>query len=176
MSFFFYSPIDPKLLEDRRKKIKSLKARMDVERSWSDRVADHINSGFGSMNFFSFHVIFFTGWILLNTGILPGIPAFDPYPFGFLTMVVSLEAIFLSIFVLISQNRAAKVADVREEVDLQVNVRAEQEITQILSMLDEVHSKLGIADKNKRKVNGMKKATNLKKIEKEILQEIEEDL
>lgn len=176
MSFLFYSKIDPKLLEERRKKIKSLKARMDIERSWSDRIADKINSGFGSMNFFLSHGVFFTVWIVLNTHVVPNFPAFDPYPFGFLTMVVSLEAIFLSIFVLISQNRASKVDDVREEVDLQVNVKAEQEITQILSMLDEINAKLGIVGKNKRKINGMKKNTDLKKIEADILQEIEEDL
>ena len=167
--------VDPKIVEMERKKIKSMKARMDANRSWADRLADRINAGFGSMSFFTFHVLFFATWILINTGIIPTIAPFDPYPFGFLTMVVSLEAIFLSIFVLISQNRAAKIADVREEVDLQINVRAEQEITRIINMLDEIHDKLGLTAEDDRQLKKMKKNTNLRKIEKEILEEMERD-
>lgn len=176
MGYFFNSKIDPKVVEEQRKKIKSMKARMDADRSTSDRVADRINSGFGSMGFFGFHVLFFAAWIILNTGSIPGVAPFDPYPFGFLTMVVSLEAIFLSIFVLISQNRAAKIADVREEVDLQINVRAEQEITRMINMLDEIHDKLGLDEKDDRQLKKMKKNTNLLKIEREVMKEMEEDV
>jgi len=176
MNFFFNSKVDPKLIEQQRKKIKSMKARMDANRSWSDRVADRINAGFGSMGFFSFHVLFFTSWVVLNMGYIPGFEAFDPYPFGFLTMVVSLEAIFLSIFVLISQNRASKIADVREEVDLQINVQAEHEITRMINMLDEIHDKLGLVEEDSRELKRMKKNTNLGAIEKQVLEEIEKDI
>lgn len=167
---------DPKIVAARQKKVKSLKAQMDAKRTWSDRLADRINSSFGSMAFFGCHVFFFALWIAVNSGVLPMLPAFDPYPFGFLTMVVSLEAIFLSIFVLISQNRAAKVADVREEVDLQINVKAEQEITRLINMLDEVHDKLGLIEKDDKQLRSMKKKTNLKKLEDEILSEIENEI
>lgn len=176
MNFFFNSKIDPKIVELQRKKIKSLKARMDANRSWSDKLADRINTGFGSMGFFTTHVLFFAGWILLNTGTIPGVTTFDPYPFGFLTMVVSLEAIFLSIFVLISQNRASKIADVREEVDLQVNVRAEAEITRIINMLDEINKKMGLVAKDQKGLKRMEKDLNLLAIEADILDEIEKDV
>ena len=70
---------------------------------------------------------------------------FDPFPFSFLTMVVSLEAIFLAIFVLISQNRMARLADHRAHLDLQINLRAEQEITTTLKLVQEIRAHLGIA-------------------------------
>lgn len=168
--------VDPKLVEAQRNKIQSMKARMDANRSWSDRLADRINTGFGSMGFFAFHVLFYIIWILTNLGYFPGIVPFDPYPFGFLTMVVSLEAIFLSIFVLISQNRASRIADVREEVDLHINVKAEQEITRIINMLDEIHDKIGLDPRDDRQLKNMKKKTNLMAIEKEILKEMDDDV
>jgi uncharacterized membrane protein len=77
----------------------------------------------------------FTGWILANVGLVPGVAPFDPYPFSFLTLVVSLEAIFLAIFVLMSQNRAARLADRRAHLDLQVDLLAERELTVMLHML-----------------------------------------
>lgn len=159
---------------DKEKKVTSLKAKMNLKRSLSDKFADRINSAFGSMAFFTAHVCFFTLWVILNTGLIPGINSFDPYPFGFLTMVVSLEAIFLSIFVLISQNRESDVADLREEVDLQLNVHAEQEITRILIMLDKIHDKLGLKHQNDQELKQMERKLNLGKIEKKILEEMEE--
>ncbi len=175
MGFFFNTTVDPKIVEEQRKRIKSMKARMDANRSWSDRVADRISNSFGSMGFFAFHVVYFSSWVIFNLGYIPGFEPFDPYPFGFLTMVVSLEAIFLSIFVLISQNRAAKIDDVREEVDLQINVRAEQEITRIINILDEIHDKLGLDAKDDRQLKKMKKNIDLRKIEKDVMKEMEED-
>lgn len=167
--------IDQKLVEAQRKKIKSLKARMNIGRSRSDRFADHVSAACGSMNFFIFHVLFFIVWILVNLNFIPGVAPFDAYPFGLLTMVVSLEAICLSIFVLISQNRASYIDDVREEVDLQINVRAEQEITHIINMLDEINDKLGLDKKDSPKLKKMKKETNVREIEEEVLAEMEED-
>lgn len=153
---------------------KSLKAQMDLKRSFAEKTADKINGIAGSMAFFALHVVVFAVWILLNLGILPGVTAFDPFPFGLLTMVVSLEAIFLSIFVLISQNRAGKIADLREEVDLKVNVRSEKEITKIIKMLDQMQKKMGIKVKNPAEMRTMEKSTNIEAIEEEILTEIEE--
>ena len=89
----------------------------------------------GSSGFVAAHVIFFTVWITLNVGIVPSVAIFDPYPFSFLTLVVSLEAIFLSIFVLMSQNRAAWLADRRAHLDLQIDLLAERELTAMLHML-----------------------------------------
>lgn len=108
------------------------------ERSSLDRVADRITTFSGSMGFVLIHVIWFGLWVLLNVGIvrIPRISEFDPFPFGLLTMVVSLEAIFLSTFVLISQNRMSRLNEQRAELDLHVNLLAEQKATKALEMLD----------------------------------------
>ena len=87
--------------------------------------ADGITRFAGSMSFVYLHVAWFAVWIVANSGILPGLGVFDEFPFGLLTLVVSLEAIFLSTFVMISQNREAARADVRAELDFETNLRAE---------------------------------------------------
>ncbi|MFB5598524.1 MAG: DUF1003 domain-containing protein, partial [Nitrosopumilaceae archaeon] len=88
--------------------------------------------------------IFFASWIVINVGLIQQITPFDPYPFGFLTMVVSLEAIFLAIFVLVSQNRSAYISTIRDEVHLGVNLIAEEEITKILEMLADIRRHVGV--------------------------------
>ena len=98
-------------------------------------LADVIGSFSGSMSFVIFHVLFYTLWILINLRILTFIPAFDPFPFLLLSMIVSLEAIFLSTFVLMKQNRMSKRADSRAHLDLQINLLAEKEMTMVLQML-----------------------------------------
>ena len=89
------------------------------------------------------HVVWFGLWILLNTGHM-GVPVFDPFPYGLLTMVVSLEAIFLSTFVLISQNRLSAEAESRANLSLQIGLLTEHEVTRVLQMLDAIQDKLGI--------------------------------
>ena len=98
-------------------------------------MSDAIAKVAGSAAFVAFHAVLFTVWITLNVGLVPSVPIFDPYPFSFLTLVVSLEAIFLSIFVLMSQNRAARLGDRRAHLDLQVDLLAERELTAMLHML-----------------------------------------
>jgi uncharacterized membrane protein len=90
-----------------------------------DRVTDGITAFAGSLRFVWIHVGWFGIWMLLNTGALGSGLTFDEYPFGLLTLVVSLEAIFLSTFVMISQNRQAARADVRSELDFETNLRSE---------------------------------------------------
>jgi uncharacterized membrane protein len=112
-------------------------------RTLQDRLADAITDFTGSMRFVCLHIVWFGAWIAVNTGGL-GLPPFDPFPYGLLTMIVSLEAIFLSTFVLISQNRLSDTADRRAEMDLQIGLLAEHEITRGLQMLDAIQDKLGI--------------------------------
>jgi uncharacterized membrane protein len=90
-----------------------------------DRVADLVTTFAGSLNFVYLHTVWFGIWILLNVGLLGAALKFDKFPFGLLTMIVSLEAIFLSTFVMVSQNRQAARADVRSELDFETNLRAE---------------------------------------------------
>lgn len=105
------------------------------QRSIGQAIADRITAFSGSMSFLFLNAGFFALWIWLNT--LPlGIEAFDPYPFGFLTMVVSLEAIFLSCFVLISQNREAQKDRARNENDYLINAKAEIEIRSLHQKID----------------------------------------
>jgi uncharacterized membrane protein len=115
--------------------IHSYKARADAKRSGAEKFADSITNALGSVFFLGLNGMWFLLWITINTGLIPWVPAFDPFPFGLLTMIVSLEAIFLAIIVLISQNRAARVDEMREEVDLQVNMIAEEEVTKALQLL-----------------------------------------
>jgi uncharacterized membrane protein len=113
------------------------------ERGLQDRIADIITSFSGRMIFIYVHIVWFGAWILLNTGYF-GVQPFDPYPYGLLTMIVSLEAIFLSTFVLISQNRLSQEAERRADLDLHVGLLTEHELTRVLQILDTIEDKLGI--------------------------------
>jgi uncharacterized membrane protein len=108
------------------------------------------------MSFVFFHVIWFGIWIALNLGIF-GIKPFDPFPFGLLTMVVSLEAIFLSTFVLISQNRFSAEADRRADLDLQMGLLTEYELTRTLKMLDAIQDKKGIENDSDQELLDLEK-------------------
>ena len=119
----------------------------DAQRSPTDRLADVISRFVGSMTFVYIHVVWFGAWIVLNTfPILPANWRIDPFPFTFLTFVVSLEAIFLSTFILISQNHEERLAQRRNHLDLQINLLSEQENSQILKMLESIERHLGIRE------------------------------
>jgi CRP/FNR family cyclic AMP-dependent transcriptional regulator len=108
------------------------------------RVADWLAWFSGSIPFLVLHAVWFGAWILLNTGAvnLPGLSGFDPFPFGLLTMIVSLEAIFLATFVLISQNRQVEKEKVRSDIEYDVNVKAEMEVTELHQKVDHVHAEM----------------------------------
>jgi uncharacterized membrane protein len=119
--------------------------RKDVAtRKPQERVSDSITRFSGSTFFVYIHVVWFGLWILLNVNVIriPLITEFDPFPFGLLTMVVSLEAIFLSTFVLISQNRMSALSEKRAELDLQVNMLAEQKAAKTLELLEHIAQQL----------------------------------
>ena len=110
------------------------------ERSLEDRLADAITDFAGSMKFVYIHTFWFGLWVVLNGGLLLamglGLTPFDPFPFGLLTLIVSLEAIFLSTFVMIAQNRLSAVADARAEADYEINLRAEAEVAKLLHLVE----------------------------------------
>lgn len=126
--------------------IELLRREAEDARGFQDRFADWITAWSGSMGFLFIHLAWFGGWIVCNMGLVPGVKPFDPYPFGLLTMVVSLEAIFLATLVLISQNRQAQQSDQREGLDLQIDLLAEYEITRMLRLVDKMAEKMGIED------------------------------
>lgn len=131
-------------IKNHRLVVKSYRAKADAKRSASDKFADKLTERFGTVPFLVANVIWFAVWLVLNTNIIPGLEPFDPFPFGLLTTIVSLEAIFLAIIVLISQNRAAKVAELREEIDLQINSIAESEVTKVIEMTRMLLEKNGV--------------------------------
>ncbi len=120
-----------------------LRSKAARERSVQDRIADGITALSGSMAFVYGHIAWFGLWISLNSGRF-GIRPFDPFPYGLLTMVVSLEAIFLATFVMISQNRLSEEADRRADLDLHIGLLTEHELTRVLQMLDAIQDKMGI--------------------------------
>ncbi len=133
------------ILEQNIRTLLQLREHAAKSRGIQDHVADIITTFSGRVAFVYLHVGWFGVWILLNTGRF-GVAPFDPFPYGLLTMIVSLEAIFLSTFVLISQNRISDEADRRADLDLQIGLLTEHELTHALKMLDAVQDKLGIHD------------------------------
>lgn len=121
-----------------------------------DRSADALTAFSGNMLFVYLHALWFGLWIVVNLGWLP-IQPFDPFPFGLLTMIVSLEAIFLSTFVLISQNRAGAVANKRADLDLQINLLSEHEITRLVILMDAIADHLGVEIGRNPALNELKK-------------------
>jgi uncharacterized membrane protein len=116
----------------------------ESQRGRDERLADTVTAFTGSMRFVYFHLVIYGIWIVVNLGLLP-IPRFDP-TFVILAMVASVEAIFLSTFVLITQNRMAALADKRADLDLQISLLAEHEITRIITLVTQIAERMGIEE------------------------------
>jgi uncharacterized membrane protein len=157
--------------------IADMQRKVTEARTLGGRIADAITDFTGSMVFVYVHIVWFAVWILLNVGLIriPRISEFDHFPFSLLTMIVSLEAIFLSTFVLISQNRLACASEKRAELDLQVNLLAEQKATKVLEMLDQITEQLGqVGSRFNFKPDPEVKALKVSPEPQEVLQVIEE--
>jgi uncharacterized membrane protein len=128
------------VLERNIRALQVRRQREEKEASAEERLADAITRFTGSMRFVYLHLAFFGLWIVANLGWVPGVPAWDP-SFVVLAMIASVEAIFLSTFVLISQNRMAAAADKRADLDLQISLLAEHEVTRLVTLVS------GIADR-----------------------------
>lgn len=152
--------------------IKSLKAKYKARRSLTEKIADWMTVRFGSINFLFINTCFFAAWIIINVRVIPSIVPFDPYPFGLLTTIVSLEAIVLSIFVLVSQNRASRIDDLREEIDLQVDMITESELTKLMKLNTLLLKKSGIDISEDKELEDMLKPLNETKIEKSLEKQV----
>jgi uncharacterized membrane protein len=119
------------------------RTREEATATLEDRIAGAISRFSGTMQFVYVHVVAYGFWILANLGLVPGVPEFDP-SFVILAMVASLEAIFLSTFILITQNRMSAAADRRAELDLQISLLAEHEVTKLAALLSAVAERLGV--------------------------------
>ena len=116
--------------------VQSFEAKELKKRPFIIKIADRLTSFFGSISFLILNLLFFVSWIIFNK--------FDQFPFPMLTMIVSLEAIFLTIIMLVSQQRQAHIATIREELDMQVNKYSEREITKVLNLLKIIAEKQDI--------------------------------
>lgn len=115
---------------------RNFNAEVEENLNWIEKIANIIARFGGSLSFLLINAVFFFSWIVANVGIIPGLPPFDPYPFGFLTMAVSLEAIFLSIFVLMAQNLQSTKERIRGNIEYEVNLKAELEILHLHEKVD----------------------------------------
>ncbi len=158
----------PETARRKRSTIKSFKAKANKNRKPFEKFADFLTSFFGTITFFAGNTLFFAVWIVWNLGYIPHVPVIDPFPFFLLTTFVSLEAIFLAIIVLISQNREAKIAELREEVELYINTYAESEITKIIYLLTLLLEKHGIDISHDKDLQKMLKSLESDAIEKEL--------
>lgn len=137
-----------------------------TKRNLADRVAEFVASFCGSITFVWIHAVLFVGWIGWN--LLPRLPHFDPYPFTFLTLCVSLEAIFLSSFILISQNYEMRISERRNQLDLQINLLAEQENTKMLQLLERMARKMGVTEEDDPEIRVLEQATRPETLARQI--------
>lgn len=150
---------------------RAIKAQHSANRSAMEVLADRMIGFASATPFLVVHGIAFVSWIYWNLPI-SGLPTFDPYPYGMLTMVVSLEAIVLSIFVLMTQSRESRIAELREELTLQVNLRMEEEITKTLHLVAGLYSRLGLALADDPELRVMLEPLDPKKMETDLTEQI----
>ena len=146
--------------------IVQLEETAKATRDKTDQMADIIAQFCGSVTFVWVHLIWFAAWIVIN--IIPGLAQFDPYPFTFLTLVVSLEAIFLSTFILISQNHETRVSERRNQLDLQINLLTEQENTKMLKILERIADKVGASTQDDPSLQVLEQSTRPEKLVEQI--------
>jgi uncharacterized membrane protein len=145
-------------------------------RTLTERVSDVITKLVGNVGFLVAQLLLVSGWCLVNVHVIPGLKAFDPFPFGVLALVVSSESVFLTIFVLISQSRMARQSERRSHLDLQVGMLSEQELTTILQMLQKLCQHLGVnVDSSKQEVQSFSKTTDVHKLASELEDKLPED-
>jgi uncharacterized membrane protein len=161
------NPALSKIIERNIRTIIQLRLKASRERTSQDRAADAITSFSGSMVFVYLHIAWFSIWVVLNTGGF-GVHPFDQFPYGLLTMVVSLEAIFLSTLVLITQNRLSDEVEHRADLDLHVGLLAEHELTRVLQMLDAIQEKLGVENHAASELADLEMETKLEDVLAEI--------
>jgi uncharacterized membrane protein len=150
----------------------AIKAQHAANRTRLERFVDWLNGVASSTTFLVAHFVLFALWLLWNTGRL-GIRPIDPFPFGLMTTIVSLEAIFLSIFVLMAQQRESAIAELREELGLQVSLRVEQEVTKTLQLVAGLYTRLGHRVSDDPELVHMLQPLDVRAIEQDLLAQIE---
>lgn len=155
-----------------RRLIQSFEAKALKKRSMGVRFADSLTAFFGTFSFLILNILIFALWIAINTGFLPIMKPFDPFPFVLMTTAVSLEAIILSCIVLMSQSRSGVISALREEMQLQVNFYTEREITKILKLMDLLLHKQKIIIKDDPELGEMLKDLDHSFIERKLMEQL----
>jgi uncharacterized membrane protein len=161
------------LTQQNVEKVSALEAAMKANATKGDRVADGITRFCGSMGFVALHALWYGVWIVANL-VLPEHSRFDPFPFSFLTLIVSLEAIFLSAFILVSQNRQSILSERRSHLDLQIDMLAEQENTKMLELLEKIACKVGVEPCHDQEIKAMAEAVKPEHLAQQIEQSIQQ--
>lgn len=151
----------------RKPKQNELKSALEVQRSLLDRFALALSDFFGSIGFLGFCLVSLCLYIIWNLNLFSFTKAFDPYPFNGLNSLLAIFTVVLSVCVLISQNRQRKIEKIREQVEFEVNIKAETEITKILEMLHDIQKKMGI-DKKDPELEEMKEATDIEQLHRHV--------
>ena len=141
------------------------------KRGFGAKIADILTSFFGSIGFLLLNLALFIVWVMANTGKIPGMPIFDPYPYVLLITIVSLEAIVLTVIVLMSQNRQSQIGTLRDELQLQVELITEKEISKVLQLLKKVLEKNDIKLTDKE-LNEMIEVIDRSYIEKKLKEQL----
>jgi uncharacterized membrane protein len=145
-------------------------------RTLTELASDIITKLVGNVGFLIAQLFLIFGWTLVNLHLIPGLKAFDPFPFGVLALVVSSESVFLTIFVLISQSRMARQSERRSHLDLQVGMLSEQELTTMLQMLQKLCQHMGVnVDSSKQEVQSFSKTTDVHKLASELEDKLPEE-
>jgi uncharacterized membrane protein len=152
----------------------AVKAQHAARRTRAQALADQLTRIASSPTFLLLHLLWFAVWIAVNAGILD-VPPFDPFPFGLLTLILSIEAIVLTIFVLMSQGREATIAELREEITLQVNLRIEQEVTKTLQLVTGLYARLGFPIGADADLREMLRPLDAHEIEQELTEQMGEE-
>lgn len=155
-----------------KEEILNVRREIASHRGFAGSVVQHVGNLLANPWFFILLFVFHGGWMVLNAGWLP-IGPWDPYPFTFLATIASAEAPFLTLLILMRQERDRRIAELREETELQVSLYAERETTAVIRMLREMQEQQGM--KSRVDVEGMDEPLDVKRIVKEIQGELKEE-
>jgi uncharacterized membrane protein len=166
----------PPSAQDNINTVVAIEEEAQLKRTKADRVSDLIANFVGSIPFVVLHLVWFGVWVTINIGLLWGKLRFDPYPFALLCMLVSLEGVLLSTFVLIKQNRMSQRADQRAHLGLQISLLSEKELTKILQLQRLICARLDIKEAGQdHEVAELSSVTAVGNIAREIDQRMPKD-
>ncbi len=153
--------ITARVTQDNIQTIKKIEEEFDKQRSLADFIGDGIGGAASNIIFVLVHVVGIVSWILINTNHFPHLSPFDPYPFSLLSLIITVESVFLFMFVLIKQNRMTRRAEQRSHLNLQLTLLVEQELTKVLQILEKVSQSTGAQDSSDNKIMELSKDTDI---------------